>query len=83
MWSRRPRKWWAGKNDFLMWLIMGTLVGKASGKTYTRDLLRTSYREDGQVKHRTVANLSRCTPQEIKALRLVLRPPSAIYGTDH
>lgn len=48
-------------------------ITAASGKTYTRYLLRTSYREDGQVKHHTVANLSHCTPQEIKALRLALR----------
>jgi hypothetical protein len=27
------------------------------GKTYARYLLRESYREDGKVKHRTIANL--------------------------
>ena len=42
-----------------------------SGK-YTRHLLRESYREDGQVKHRTIANLSRCSDEEIKALKWAL-----------
>ena len=42
-------------------------------KTYTRYLLRESYREDGKVKHRTIANLSRCSAAEIDAIRLALR----------
>jgi hypothetical protein len=44
-----------------------------NGKTYHRHLLRESYREDGKVKHRTIANLSRCKPEEIEAIRLALR----------
>ena len=48
-------------------------VRSAKGKTYTRHLLRESYREEGKVKHRTVANLSHCKPEEIEALRLALR----------
>ncbi len=48
-------------------------VRSKSGKSYTRYLLRESYREDGKVKHRTIANLSRCKPQEIEAIRLALR----------
>ena len=44
-----------------------------NGKTYTRYLLRESYREDGKVKHRTIANLSRCSEEEIEAIRLALR----------
>lgn len=43
------------------------------GKTYTRFLLRESYREDGKVKHRTIANLSHCSEAEIAAIRLALR----------
>jgi hypothetical protein len=43
------------------------------GKTYTRHLLRTSYRENGKVKHRTVANLSQCSEEEIAAIRLALK----------
>jgi hypothetical protein len=44
-----------------------------NGKTYTRHLLRESYRERGQVKHRTLANLSPCAPEAIEAIRLALR----------
>ncbi len=44
-----------------------------AGKTYTRSLLRESYREDGKVKHRTIANLSHCSEAEIEAIRLALR----------
>ena len=40
---------------------------------YTRYLLRESYREDGKVKHRTIANLSHCSPEEIQAIRLALK----------
>jgi hypothetical protein len=46
---------------------------RQSGKTYTRYLLRESYRNDGKVKHRTIANLSACSAAEIEAIRLALR----------
>jgi transposase len=42
-------------------------------KSYTRYLLRESYREGKKVKHRTIANLSKCSPEEIAAIRLALR----------
>ncbi len=42
-------------------------------KTYQRILLRTSYREDGKVKKKTIANLSHCTPNEIAAIKLALQ----------
>ena len=35
-------------------------------------LLRESYRENGKVKKRTIANLSNCTPKEIEAIKLAL-----------
>ena len=35
-------------------------------------LLRESYREDGKVKNRTIANLTHCNPKEVEALRLAL-----------
>jgi hypothetical protein len=38
-----------------------------------RYLLRESYREDGKVKHRTIANLSGCSAAEVEAIRLALR----------
>jgi len=46
---------------------------RTNGKTYTRVLLRDSYREGGKVKHRTFANLSHCSAEEIQAMRLALK----------
>src|SRR5215470_11404292 len=43
------------------------------GKTYTRHLLRESYRASGKVLHRTIANVSQCSEAEIAAIRLALR----------
>jgi hypothetical protein len=43
------------------------------GKTYTRHLLRESYRANGKVLHRTIANVSHCSEAEIDAMRLALR----------
>ena len=40
---------------------------------YTCYLLRETYREDGKVKHRTIANLSGCSEEEIEAMRLALK----------
>ena len=46
---------------------------KRDGKTYRRHLLRTSYREAGKVKKRTIANLTHCSEEEIEAIRLALQ----------
>jgi len=46
---------------------------RQGAKSYTRFLLRESFRDHGKVKHRTIANLSHCSPQEIEAIRLALR----------
>ena len=46
---------------------------RQNGKVYTRCLLRESYREGKKVRHRTIANLSKCSPEEIAAIRLALR----------
>jgi hypothetical protein len=46
---------------------------RTRGKTYTRYLLRDSFREGGKVKHRTLMNLSRCRPEEIAAIELALK----------
>lgn len=43
-------------------------------------LLRESYREDGKVKTRTLANLSNCKPEVIEALRMSLRGEFAPSG---
>jgi len=48
------------------------------GKTYTRHLLRESYRASGKVLHRTIANLSHCSAAEIEAMRLALRHKEAL-----
>ena len=46
---------------------------KSGKKIYNSILLRESYREDGKVKKRTIANLSDCSPEEIEAMRFALR----------
>ena len=45
----------------------------ANGKKYTRHLLRESFRQNGKVRHRTLANLSHCSDEEIEAIRLALK----------
>lgn len=42
-------------------------------KTYARHLLRDSFRDNGKVKHRTIANLSACSEEEIAAIKLALK----------
>jgi transposase len=54
-----------------MYLDSTTIKGKTN--SYTRHLLRTSFREDGKVKHKTIANLSNCSEAEIKAIKLALK----------
>jgi len=45
---------------------------KSGKKIYRSILLRESYREEGKVRKRTVANMSHCTSQEIEAIKLAL-----------
>ena len=40
--------------------------------TYTRHLLRESYREEGKIKKRLIANISDCKEEEIRAIKLAL-----------
>ena len=40
---------------------------------YQRHLIRESYRKDGKVVHRTVANISSCSEKEINAIKLALK----------
>jgi len=51
-----------------MYVDTSTSQGK-----YKRYLLRENYRENGKIKHRTIANLSKCSEQEIAAIRLALK----------
>jgi hypothetical protein len=46
------------------------------GKAYRRTLLRSSYRKDGKVRHDTIANLSKCSDEEIDALKFALKNKS-------
>jgi hypothetical protein len=51
---------------------------RRGNKTYTRYLLRESFRQEGKVKHRTLANLSQCSAAEIAAIRLALTHKHAL-----
>jgi len=44
-----------------------------TGRTYRRILLRNSYRKDGKICHDTIANLSKCSEEEINALKYALK----------
>ncbi len=59
--------------DSVATMYVDTSKTKRGNKTYTRNLLRTSYRENGKVKHKTVLNLSVCTQEEIDAIKLALK----------
>ncbi len=56
-----------------MYVDSSTTRNKDKSKTYTRHLLRTSYRENGKVKHKTLLNISWCSEEEINALKLALK----------
>jgi hypothetical protein len=59
--------------------ITEVLTKTKTGKiTHRCILLRESYREDGKVKNRTIANLTHCQPQDIAALRLALQHKGAL-----
>ena len=54
-------------------MFVDSCTYNANGKKYTRHLLRESFRRDGKVKHRTIANVSHCSSDEIQALKLALK----------
>lgn len=54
-------------------MYVDSSTSKQGDKLYTRHLLRESYREGKKVRHHTLANLSRCSEEEITAIRLALR----------
>src|ERR1017187_5527756 len=45
----------------------------SNGKTYESIYLRESFRQDGKVKKRDIANLTHCDPAEIAAIELALK----------
>lgn len=61
----------AGIDIATMYVDSSTVTN--GGRSYTRHLLRTSYRDNGKVCHRTVANISDCSEVEIEAIRLALK----------
>jgi transposase len=54
-----------------------------NGKTYRRVLLRNSYRADGKVRHDTIANLSKCSDEEIAAIKLALKHKSSLQQPEN
>lgn len=62
---------------YISYIVLTMYLDKSkvtvNGKTYQRVLLRQSYREHGKVKHRTIANLSACSLEEIQALELAFK----------
>ena len=54
-------------------VFIDSSITRLNGKTYPRHLRRETYREDGKVKHRTLANLTHCKPKEVEAIRLALK----------
>jgi hypothetical protein len=58
----------------------------ANGKTYQSIYLRESFRQDGKVKKRDIANLTHCNPAEIAAIELALKHKgdlSVLASLDH
>jgi hypothetical protein len=56
-----------------MHIVKNKSENKKSKKIYNSTLLRESYRQDGKVKKRTLANLSHCKAEEIEAMQLALK----------
>ena len=54
-------------------MFVDSCTYKSNGRTYTRHLLRESFRENGKVRHRTLANLSHASSEEIQAIKLALK----------
>jgi transposase len=55
---------------------VATITRTYKGRVYQTHLLRRSYREDGQVKHQTLGNLSHLPPDLIETIRQRLRTGS-------
>jgi len=53
-----------------------------NGKKYRRVLLRNSYRKDGKICHDTIANLSTCKQDEIKAIKFALSNKNQIKALE-
>lgn len=63
-----------------MYIDISTQV--RGSKTYSRALLRESYREGGKVKHRTIANISQCSKEEIEAIKFALKHKGSLTNIE-
>ena len=54
-------------------MFIDTTISKRGDKVYVRHMLRSSFRENGKVKHKTLLNLSNCSDDEIAALKLAFK----------
>jgi len=54
-------------------MYIDTTISKRGNKVYVRHMLRSSFRENGKVKHKTLLNLSVCSDDEIAALKLAFK----------
>ena len=54
-------------------MYIATLKKKQGGKTYTSILVRESYRDNGKVKHRTIASVSKLPVEHIRQLKASLK----------
>ena len=63
-------------------MYLSTHKKKVKDKIYISYSLRTSYRDTkGKVRHKHIANLPKCTDEEIKALRLALTFKGKLEGS--
>ena len=53
-------------------MYIAEITSKSKNKKYKCVLLRESYRENGKVKNKTIANLSHCKREEIEAIKIAL-----------
>ena len=60
-------------------MFVDSCTYSANGKKYTRHLLRESYRQEGKVRHRTIANITHCSDQEIQAIKLALKHKANLH----
>ena len=60
-------------------IVENKCSAKNGRKIYNSILLRESYRENGKVKKRTIANFLHCTPGEIQAIKLALKHKDDLY----
>lgn len=62
-----------GYDNIVVTMHIDDLTYSRNGKTYRRVLLRNSYRQNGKVRHDTIANLSSCSDEEITAMKFALK----------